>query len=45
MGVFPASGSGVVGRQVVPHLAKASSELGWSFRYPSWGQGSEEGSA
>jgi hypothetical protein len=43
MWVFVAGGSGVVGRgRVVPQLAKAKSELGWMFRYPSWRQGLNE---
>ncbi len=42
MRVFVAGGSGVVGRRLVPQLAKAKSGLGRTFPYPSWRQGFKE---
>ncbi len=40
MRVFAAGGTGVIGRRLVPRLAKR--ELGWQLRYPSWRQGFKE---
>ncbi|MEN3609254.1 hypothetical protein AAH979_06880 [Plantactinospora sp. ZYX-F-223] len=54
MRVFVAGGAGVLGRRPVPPLdptstggrgfstAKATRELGWRLRCPSWRQGFEE---